>query len=260
MPVAFSTRTLRAGADRLAPGAEHARALGFGAIHAALPPIDVAAARIALATHRVTLTGVSTVALDDLSIVGVAIDRAAGAAAALKHRLVVVEAGPLRVPRRATVETAVGTLVRVLHAALRRHAGLSLALATADGPGGLVGARETEWIVSELRDEPLGFWFDTAGALRIERGPGGGEGGVRPQALAWADRFGARVTGLAVHGLGGQEGHGRPEDDGLDWGTLSGLVPASAPWVLELAPSIATDAIEESRRFLEHVLGEGAKS
>lgn len=257
MSVAFSTRTLRAGADRLVPGVERARALGFSAIHAAMPPIDAAAARGALATHRVALTGVSTAPIDDVSILGAAIDRAAAATAALKHRLVVVEAGPLRVPRRATAETAVGDLVRALHAALRRHAGLALALATADGPDGLVGARATEWIVSELRDEPLSFWFDTAGALRIERGDaslaaGGGA------ALAWADRFGSRVTGLAVHGLAGAQRHGRPEDDGLDWGTLSGLVPRKAPWVLDLAPSTATDAVEESRRYIEHVLGEGA--
>ena len=64
--------------------------------------------------------------------------------------------------------------------------------------------------------------------------------------------------GLSIHGLGGGEGHARPEDDGLDWGTLRGLVPSKAPWVLDLAPSTATSAIEESRRFVAHVIGEDA--
>ena len=252
MSVAFSTRSLREGRDRLVAGAERARASGFHAIHAAAPPADAAKARVAIETNHLTLTAVSTIPIDDLSILGAAIDRAADAAAALKHRLVVVETGPLAVPRGSTVETAVGTLIRATHAALRRHPGLSLALATTDCLAGVVGARESEWIVSELRGEPVGFWFDTGGALRVERSDGGAP------ALAWADRFGSRVMGLAVHGLGGGEGHARPEDEGFDWGTLRGLVPAKAPWVLELAPSTPASVIEESRRFVEHVLGQGA--
>lgn len=246
--VAFSTRTLRAGADRLAEGAETARALGFAAVHAAAPPSDAGPARVALATHHVALTGVSTAPADELAVVGPAIDRAAAGAAALRHRLVVVEAGALVAPSRTSRESAVLILVRTLHAALRRHPGLTLALRTPDGPGRLVGPTESEWVLSELRAETFGFWFDATGALRVERTPGGAV------ALAFADRHGARILGLAVHGLDGGAPHGRPEDDAPDWGTLRGLVPAAAPRVLDLAPSTPASAIEESRRYVEHVL------
>ena len=250
--VAFSTRTLRGGADRLALGAERARALGFGAVHAATPPSDAATARAVLEANRVALTGVSTVAVDDLESLAASVDRAAAAAAELRGRLVVVEIGALALPRRATVEVAVEALVRGVHAGLRRHPGLSLALATPDGPGRLLGPREVEWLLSALRGELVGLWFDGAGALRIERTEAGAT------AMSWADRFGSRVLGLRVHGLAGGAGHGPPEDDGPDWGTLRGLVPARAPRVLELAPSTSAEAIEDARRFVEHVLCEGA--
>lgn len=256
MPVAFSTASLRAGAERLTRGAERARELGFSFVHAATPPTDAATARVALQTHHVTLTAVSTVVVEALETIGPAVDRAAQAAATLKHRLVVVEAGALAVPRRVPAETAVETsiedLVRALHAAMHRHSGLSIALKTADGPLRLVGPRESEWIVSALHGKPFGFWFDTAGAVLTERAPDGAK------AMAWADQFGRNVMGVAAHGLAGGTGHGRPEDDGLDWGTLRGLVPSRAPWVLDLSPSLGASEIEESRRYLEHVLGEGA--
>jgi hypothetical protein len=195
---------------------------------------------------------VSTVAIDDLESLAAAIDRAATAAAELRGRLVVVEIGVLALARRATVETAVEALARGVHAALRRHPGLTLALATPDGPGRLLGPREVEWLLSALKGELVGLWFDGAGALRIERTEGGAT------AMSWADRFGARVLGLRVHGLAGGAGHGPPEDDGPDWGTLRGLVPARAPRVLDLSPSTSAEAIEDARRYVEHVLCEGA--
>ncbi len=250
--VAFSTRTLRGGADRLVLGAERARALGFAAVHAATPPSDAAAARPVLEANRVALTGVSTVPVEDLESIAASIDRAATAAAELRSRLVVVEVGGLVLPRRSTVEAAVETLVRAIHAGLRRHPGLSLALATPDGPGRLLGPREVEWLLSALRGELVGLWFDGAGALRLERTEGGAT------AMSWADRFGSKVLGLRVHGLAGGAGHGPPEDDGPDWGTLRGLVPARAPRVLDLAPSTSAEQIEDSRRYVEHVLCEGA--
>lgn len=252
MPVAFSTASLRTGVDRLVAGAARARELGFSYVHAAAPPTDAARAREALGARRVGLTAVSTAPLAALDEIDAAIDRAAAAAAALHHRTVVVEAGALEVPAGAPLEAAVERLVRALHAALRRHGGLTLALATAAGPASLLRAPAPEWILSELDREPFGFWFDAAGALRIERTPDG------EIALAFADRYGSRVLGVAAAGLGGGAGHAPPEDDGLDWGTLRGLVPSRAPYVLDLAPTVSAAGVEAARRHLEHVLFEGA--
>jgi hypothetical protein len=165
---------------------------------------------------------------------------------------VLLEIRALALPARSTPEAAVDGLVRRVHAAVRRHPGLALGIATPDGPGRLLGARELEWLLAELRDEPVSLAFDAAGALLVERSDGG------TPVLATADRHGGRIGALFVHGLEGGRGHARPEGDAPDWGTLRGLVPARAPRILDLAPTVPPAEVAESRRFVEHVFREGA--
>lgn len=249
MSLALSTGWVLDGADRLAAGAEAAHRLGFHAVHAARPPADAAAARGALETLGLSLSGVSTAPLEVVSALGELVAGAARAAARLRGSLVVVDSGGLRGPTRGTVETAVLDLARALHAALRAHPGLAVALRTADGPEGLVSFRVAEWLVADLRDLPFGLWFDPAAALRTERTPGGAK------VLDWGDRYGRSILGVAVYGLGDGRGHARPEDDGPDWGTLLGLLPSRAPRVLEVGPNVPETEVADARRNLEEVLG-----
>ena len=249
MSLALSTRWVRDGSDRLETGAEAAHGLGFRAVHAALPPIDAATALPALRARGLHLTGVSTAPLEAASSLGGLVASAAQAAARLQGTLVVVESGGLRGPTRGTLEGAVEELARALHRASRAHAGLALALRTADGPEGLVSFRVAEWLLSDLAGLPIGLWLDPAAALRIERTPGG------PKVLDWGDRYGRSVLGVAVHGLGDGRGHARPEDDGPDWGTLLGLLPSRAPRVLEVGPNVPGAEVADARRNLEEVLG-----
>lgn len=249
MSLSLSTAWVRDGADRLASAAEAAHRLGFHAVHAARPPADAATALSSLRTYGLALTGVSTAPLEVASAVGELVAVAARAAARLRGTLVVVESGGLRGPTRGTVDAAVEALSRALHAALRAHPGLAVALRTADGSEGLVSFRAAEWLIGDLRDLPFGLWFDPAAALRTERSPGGA------RVLDWADRYGRSILGVAVHGLGDGRGHARPEDDGPDWGTLLGLLSSRAPRVLEVGPNVPEAEVADARRNLEEVLG-----
>ena len=150
---------------------------------------------------------------------------------------------------RESAEAAVVRLSRTLHGLFSRWPGLSLALRAAHAPGRLLGFREMDWLLSDNPGKPVGLWMDPARALALERAQAG------PSPLDWADRFASRTLGIAVHGLGAGSGHVRPEEAGLDWGTLRGLLPLHAPRVLDVGPSLTSADVVDVRRQFEEMLG-----
>jgi sugar phosphate isomerase/epimerase len=228
--------------DRLAPAVEVARALGFQRVHASAPPPDVRAALQALDASGVSLTGLDAPVgrtTED------ALARAVASAAALRTRQVVLESPRVEAERPAAREAGVDALARALHGVLSREPGLSVAVRNAAGERDLVGLVEAEWLLSELRRRPVGLWLVP---WRAEAGPSGAK------ALDWADRFGSRLHGVALHGAPGPKGPDLPPAAGVDWVALGALLPARAARVLEVGPHVPDASVVEARRRFEESL------
>lgn len=249
MTLALASRWLRDGADTLQPAAEAARALGFREVFASKPPRDAARAKGLLASLGLGCAGVAADATAAPPALAGAIDRAAEPAAVLRRPLVVVDLGDAVPAANETVERAVERWARALHAAFGAWAGLAIAIRPSGRKDGIFGLEPTGWLLDDLSSRPVGLFLDPVRALDLERA------GAGPGPLAWGDRFGARVLGLAVHGRGPDgKGHARPEDDGPDWGTLLGLVPSRAVRVLDVGPDLSAEEVTDARRHFEEVL------
>jgi hypothetical protein len=235
----------RVGGGRLAPVAAEADALGFRRVHASVPPTDAAAARGALEARGVDATGVDAppgLPIED------AVARAVEGASALRVAQVVVEGPPVDAAKAGSREAAVDALARLLHRTLSREPALRVAVRHREAAAGLLGPVEVEWLLSELRRFVVGVWLDP---WRAERA-GAGE----PRALDWADRFGGRVQGVALHGDPGvRGGPDLPSPVAFDWIGLREAVPGGAVRVLEVGPAAAASAVVECRRRFEESLG-----
>ena len=238
-----------AGVRDLAATAEVARGMGFSRVHAARPPKDAETARPVLDRLGLALDGVATAPLASVVELPDVLARAARAAAALRERLVVLDAGDLAAGSRETPAVAVETLARALHGQTATWSGLSIAVRAAARGDRLLGLAETEWLLDALKGKPVGLWLDPARATTLLRAKRPGT------ALDWAERLGARTMGVAVHGLGASgKGHALPEDDGADWGTLRGLLSARVPRVLDVGAAVEASDVSDARRHFEEDL------
>jgi hypothetical protein len=248
--LSLASRRLGRDARRLGQAAVVARAAGFTRVFASLPPADAAAARPVLEREATALDGVGTVPVASRAELDAALDRAAEAAQALRENRVVVDLGPLAAATGETPEAAVEALARTLHAGLARWSGVALAVRPAAGPAGLLRLDETEWLLDALSKRGVGAWLDP---VRVAAWAEAGKG---PTLLDAADRLARRVAGISLHGPGPTgEGGGLPEEGAFDWGTLRGLLPARAQRVLDVGPAVPPDAVVETRRRLEEMLG-----
>jgi hypothetical protein len=251
--LALSSRRLGGAAGRLAPLAAVATRLGFAGVFAAEAPRDAPSARAALAEAGIAVAAVEAGAGDDAAALAREAERATAAARDLGTRRVVVSAWPVaKDAPEAAREAQVGVLARTLHAVLLRHAGVALAIRparVAADAGGLVGLREAEWLLSDLAGRGLGLWLDPLAAAALAAA------GKGPPPLDWADRGGARVIGVSIAPPDGGGGLGRPEEGGVDWGTLRGSIPSRAARVLDAGPNAPDAEVVDLRRRFEEVLG-----
>ena len=248
--LALSSRRVVDDRARLAPVAAVAKALGFRQAFASAPPADSAAAKEVFAKVGISVVAVGANAADGPATLTREVGKAAEAAAALGIRLVVADAWPL--PADATEaarEIAAQSLARTIHGILSGREGLSLALRVATDAEGLLGFREAEWLLGDLSHTAIGLWLEPA---RVESGARAGRG-VRT--LDWADRFGARILGVTIAPPETGGGLGRPEDSGVDWGTLRESVPSRAARVVDVGPKASDAEVFDLRRRFEEVLG-----
>lgn len=275
MTLALTSAWFRPGADvdALVAGL---RAVGIGRLHLEAPSAAARAWREPLAGTGVAVASVGVdpeVGAADGGRFAAALDLAIAAAAALKAKAVVVEAGGFTGPTAArlteanrVLRTASGSgdeaervradvralrgearakrveiAARGLHAALKD--GVPLAVRNDDGLERLLGFEETGWLLGAL--PRLGLWFDPA---RAERGA---RLGVGPALSRWADAYAARVAGVAAHGLGSDlAGHAHPEDEGPDWGSLGETLPRRLTWVLDVSGRLSAADVRDAVRFL----------
>lgn len=248
MSLALASGWLSGAADRLGRAAASAKDLGFVQVHASRPPRDPAAAKEALETRGLTLSAIQADRIEGDLGIGAALTRAAEAAATLRRPQIVLDLGEIVSDVGAESSKGVEKLSRALFAALSGWPGLSVALRVAVRAGGLLDFQATEWLLDDLAGKPIGLWFDPPRAAHLERE------GKGPPVLRWADRFGSRIQGVAVHGRGAGEGHAHPEEPGLDWGSLGDLVPSKAWRVLDVGPNVSAEEVRDVRRRFEEVL------
>jgi hypothetical protein len=228
--IALASARLGPRADRLDEAAGEALAAGFRRVFASVPPGDDAAARKAIGVAGLALDGVSSAPVETLAGVPPAIDAAATAAAALRTRLVVIDAAAL--PAGAAPEADLERLSRALFDATRRHAGAAIAVRVGARGNALLALAAVEALLSDLATKPVAVVLDPARA---------------PDPALWAERLGRRTAGVV---LAVSDGTG-----GVDWGTLRGSLPSRAVRVLEAPPSASAAEVVAARRRFEESLG-----